>query len=158
MSKAIHFVVYAMAIFVLAIAAPLASANLGGSDDSASDDSNVKEAIKAIEAQNWQQAISLLTKAAADHPDSADVQNFMGYAYRKAGNLDAAFKHYSEALRLNPGHKHAHEYIGEAYLLTNNLPKAEAHLAELQKLCSPIPCEQYKELKRAVDSFKKNRN
>ncbi|RDJ94194.1 hypothetical protein B4Q13_16380, partial [Lacticaseibacillus rhamnosus] len=30
------------------------------------------------------------------------------------------------------------------------------HLAELQKLCSPIPCEEYKELKRAVEEYKKN--
>ncbi|MGH8596750.1 MAG: tetratricopeptide repeat protein, partial [Gammaproteobacteria bacterium] len=63
----------------------------------------------------------------------------------------------NEALKLNPKHKHAHEYIGEAYLLTDNLGKAEQHLAELQKLCTPIPCEEYKELKRAVESYKKNK-
>ena len=31
---------------------------------------------------------------------------------------------------------------------------AEQHLAELAKLCSPIPCEEYKELKRAVEAYK----
>jgi tetratricopeptide (TPR) repeat protein len=85
------------------------------------------------------------------------VQNFLGYAHRKSGKLDDAFKHYNEALKLNPGHKPAHEYIGEAYLLANDVPKAEQHLAELQRLCSPIPCEELKELKRAVEDYKKNK-
>ena len=88
---------------------------------------------------------------------AAVTANFLGYAYRKTGKFDASFNHYSEALKLNPKHKHAHEYIGEAYLLTDNLPKAEQHLAELQKLCTPIPCEEYKELKRAVDAYKKTK-
>jgi Flp pilus assembly protein TadD len=130
-------------------------ANLGGTDDEAADDSNVKEAQKALQAQDWKAAIGLLEKAAAAHPDSADVQNFLGYAHRKAGNLDIAFQHYQAALKLNPQHKPAHEYIGEAYLMTNDLPKAEQHLAELQRLCTPIPCEELRELKRAVDEYKK---
>jgi tetratricopeptide (TPR) repeat protein len=71
--------------------------------------------------------------------------------------MDAAFAAYQEALKLNPRHKHAHEYIGEAYLMANDVAKAEQHLAELQKLCTPIPCEEYKDLKRAVDEYKKNK-
>ncbi|MGH8678803.1 MAG: tetratricopeptide repeat protein, partial [Burkholderiales bacterium] len=138
MSQATRFILHALVAFALASAAPFAGANLGDSDDSASDDPNLQEALKAIEAQDWNRAIDLLIKAAAAHPDSADAHNFMGYAYRKAGDLEAAFKHYSEALKLNPDHKHAHEYIGEAYLMSDDLPKAEAHLAELQKLCTPI--------------------
>ena len=66
-----------------------------------------------------------------------------------------SFAQYNEALKLDPMNRHAHEYIGEAYLLTDNLPKAEHHLAELQRICSPIPCEEYKELKRAVDAYRK---
>jgi hypothetical protein len=68
--------------------------------------------------------------------------------------LEAA---YNEALKLNPQHRAAHEYIGEAYLLTGDLGKAEQHLAELQKLCTPIPCEEYKDLRRALDDYKKKK-
>jgi Flp pilus assembly protein TadD len=141
---------------LLAILVPVASANLGG-DESDSSDPNFQDGRKAVEAQDWNKAVELLTKAVQADPGNADAHNFLGYAYRKKGTYAASFEHYEEALRLNPKHKHAHEYIGEAYLLTGDLPKAEQHLAELQKICSPIPCEEYKELKRAVDDYKKNK-
>lgn len=133
-----------------------AIANMGD-EDSDSTDSNFQEGRKAVETQDWNKAVELLSKAVQAEPNNADAHNFLGYAYRKKGIYDASFEHYNEALRLNPKHKHAHEYIGEAYLLTDNLPKAEQHLAELQKICTPIPCEAYKELKRAVDEYKKKK-
>ena len=136
---------------------PLTAANLGDDDVAASDDPNFQAGRKALESQDWKKAVDLFSKAVQTDPKNADAHNFLGYAYRKAGNVDSSFNHYNEALKLNPKHKHAHEYIGEAYLLTDNLPKAEAHLAELQKLCTPIPCEEYKELKRAVDNYKKGK-
>jgi Flp pilus assembly protein TadD len=136
---------------------PLAAANLGEDDSTASTDPNFHEGKKAVESQDWNKAVELLSKAVQYDPKNADAHNFLGYAYRKTGKFDASFNHYSEALKLNPKHKHAHEYIGEAYLLTDNLPKAEQHLAELQKLCTPIPCEEYKELKRAVDAYRKTK-
>jgi Flp pilus assembly protein TadD len=110
---------------------------------------------EAVEAQDWKTAVEHLSKAAAAEPDNADIENWLGFAQRKLGNMDAAFAAYHAALELDPDHKHAHEYIGEAYLLVNDLPKAEKHLAELQRLCTPIPCEEYKDLKRAVDAYKK---
>lgn len=141
---------------LLALVAPAGLANMGA-DESDSGDPNFQEGRKAVEAQDWNKAIELLTKAVQADPKNADAHNFLGYAYRKKGTFAASFEHYGEALRLNPKHKHAHEYIGEAYLLTGDLPKAELHLAELQKICTPIPCEEYKELKRAVDDYKKNK-
>jgi len=145
---------------VLALVAsfPLSgSANLGEEESSESKDPNWVEGKKAIEAKEWKRAADLLSKAAAAEPLNADIQNWLGFAQRKQGNLDAAFTAYDKALKLNPSHKAAHEYIGEAYLLTGNMAKAEQHLAELQKLCSPIPCEQLKDLKRAVEEYKKKK-
>jgi Flp pilus assembly protein TadD len=110
---------------------------------------------KAVEQQNWKAAAEHLSKAAAAEPNNASIQNWLGFAQRKLGNMDAAFAAYAAALKLDPQLKQAHEYIGEAYLMVNDLPKAEKHLAELQRLCSPIPCEEYKDLKRAVDAYKK---
>jgi len=148
----------AMLTLAVVIAVPLrVAANMGGDDSSESTDPNWIEGKKAVEAQDFKRAVPLLSKAAAAEPTNADIQNWLGFAQRKSGNLDAAFAAYSEALKLNPGHRHAHEYIGEAYLLTGNVAKAEQHLAELQRLCSPIPCEEYKDLKRAVDDYKKKK-
>jgi len=149
-------IVALLAALLVAFVFPVA-ANLGEDDSTASTDPNFQEGKKAVESQDWNKAVDLLSKAVQSDPKNADAHNFLGYAYRKNGKFDASFNHYNEALKLNPKHKHAHEYIGEAYLLTDNLPKAEQHLAELQKLCTPIPCEEYKELKRAVDNYKKNK-
>ena len=99
------------------------------------------------------QAPNSFGRVAAREPSNADVQNYLGYAWRKSGNLELAFKHYDEALRLDPGHKGAHEYIGEAYLMVNNLQKAEEHLARLDKLCF-FSCEEYRDLKKAIEEYR----
>jgi len=143
-------------LIALAFAALSASAlaNLGAEDEESSN-ADWLAGKKAVEAQDWKGAVEHLSKAAAAEPENADIQNWLGFAQRKGGNLAAAFSAYETALKLNPKHKLAHEYIGEAYLMANDLPKAEKHLAELQRLCTPIPCEEYKDLKRAVDAYKK---
>lgn len=107
----------------------------------------------AIESRNWKVALDSFNRVASREPGNADVQNYLGYAWRKSGNLDLAFKHYNEALRLEPSHKGAHEYIGEAYLIANNLAKAEEHLARLDKICF-FSCEEFRDLKKAVDNYK----
>ncbi len=99
-------------------------------------------------------AITALSSAALRDTRNADIQNYLGYAYRNAGQLDLAFKHYERALKLNPRHRGAHEYVGEAYLMVNNLAKAEEHLAALQKICL-IPCEEYEDLKRTIAEYRK---
>jgi Flp pilus assembly protein TadD len=140
------------------LAAPLAGlANMGADDSSTSTDPDAIEGKKAVEAQDWKRAVQLLSKAATTDPSNAEVRNWLGFAQRKSGNLDAAFAAYNEALKLNPQLKAAHEYIGEAYLLKGDVGKAEQHLAELQKLCTPIPCEEYKDLRRALDEYKKKK-
>jgi len=118
----------------------------------------VAAARKAIDAKDWSLAMRELSAAERDDPRNADVQNLLGYSYRKRANPDLpkAFEHYKKALAIDPRHKGVHEYIGEAYLMAGNLAKAEEHLAQLQKLCSPIPCEEYKDLRHAVDDYKKN--
>ena len=111
------------------------------------------KAEKAIKDKNWNQAIELLNAALARDKQNADIYNFLGYAERNRGNLDAAFKHYERALTLNPKHRGAHEYLGEAYLMTGDLAKAEEHLAVLNKLCF-FPCEEYRDLKTAIAGYK----
>ena len=108
----------------------------------------------AIAARDWPAAIRSLSSAALRDTRSADIQNYLGYAYRQSGQLERAFAHYERALRLDPRHRGAHEYVGEAYLLVNNLPKAEEHLAALQRICL-IPCEEYEDLKKAVADYRR---
>lgn len=116
-------------------------------------DPDYQSGKKAIEAQNWKVALDSFNRVATRDPGNADAQNYLGYAWRKSGNLDMAFKHYNEALRLDPSHKGALEYMGEAYLMVNNLPKAEENLARLNKACF-FSCEEYRDLKKAIEDYK----
>jgi Flp pilus assembly protein TadD len=110
---------------------------------------------RAIAAKQWSTAIAALSSAALRDTRNADIQNYLGYAYRNAGQLDAAFRYYERALTLSPRHRGAHEYVGEAYLIVNNLAKAEEHLAALQQICL-IPCEEFEELKEKIESYKRS--
>ena len=55
-----------------------------------------------IKAENYPDAISKLKKAEQSAKDDADIQNLLGFSYRKSGNLDEAAKHYDKALGLDP--------------------------------------------------------
>jgi Flp pilus assembly protein TadD len=94
-----------------------------------------------------------LTRAERRFPDSADLQNDLGFAYRNLKQFDEAFRHYKRALVLDPRHRGAHEYIGEAYLMIGDLPSAERHLAALREICL-LPCEELDDLGKAVDAYK----
>jgi len=109
---------------------------------------------KAIEAKDWNSAIKSLNAAAQRDARNADIQNLLGYAYRNAGQLDPAFKHYERALQLDPRHRGAHEYIGEAYLMTGDLPGAQRHLDLLKGICL-LGCEELGDLEKAIAEFRK---
>jgi Flp pilus assembly protein TadD len=144
-------------LLVLAAAsAPALHAVESDTDLHAMADPDYRAGKMAIEARDWNAAIKSFSSAALRAPDNADIQNYLGYANRNAGKLDAAFKHYQRALELDPKHRGAHEYIGEAYLMAKNLAKAEEHLAALDRLCR-LPCEEYADLKAKIAAYKKER-
>lgn len=136
---------------VLAVAAIHAAAIDMGAAPATSPDHEAGR--RAVEAKDWNGAIRSLTSAAQRDGRNADIQNLLGYAYRNAGQLEPAFKHYQRALQLDPRHLGAHEYIGEAYLMANNLAKAEEHLAALKRIC-PGFCEEYDDLKKKIDQYR----
>ena len=84
----------------------------------------------------------------------ADHHNLYAYALRKgpSPDMDLVFKHYNEALRLDPRHRGAHEYIGEAYLTVGNVHKAREHLTALDRLCI-FGCAEYTDLKKAIAAY-----
>lgn len=108
----------------------------------------------AIEREDWKTGIEFMLKAASRDPKDADAENYLGFAYRKSGDLPNAFQHYERALKLNPNHLGAHEYLGEAYLQAKDLAGAERQLATLEKLCNKS-CEEYEDLKEQVEAARK---
>jgi Tfp pilus assembly protein PilF len=116
------------------------------------------KAAAAIKRQDWAAASNVLKEALASDPHNADYHNLYAYSMRKSANPDMnlVFKHYNEALRIDPKHRGAHEYIGEAYLMVGNVAKAKEHLSALDKLCF-FPCQEHTQLKRAVSEYETKR-
>lgn len=110
-----------------------------------------------IAAKQWAQAIGELKRI--NDVGNADWNSLMGYSLRKAASPDLAGseRFYNEALRIDPRHKGALEYSGELYLMKGDLVSAERRLAALDKLCF-LPCEEYADLKKAVERFKTTGN
>ena len=151
--------VYALALALGVALAPLPADAIGGGGRSNTATAKspgaaaFQKGIKAKDKKDWNLAIFHFHKAIAGDPKNADAQNWLGYSYRKSGDLDNAFTYYKQALALDPKHQGAHEYIGEAYLKSGNLAKAEEHLAALGKLC-PGGCEALEDLAEEIEKFR----
>ena len=112
---------------------------------------------RAIGTGDWEGAIKALTNAALRDARNADIQNYLGYAYRRLRQFDPAMQHYQRALTLNSRHPSAHEHLGEAHLAQGDLAKAKEHLAAIEQICL-IPCDEYDDLKRAIAEYDKLAN
>jgi tetratricopeptide (TPR) repeat protein len=109
---------------------------------------------KALAAEDWNGAIALLNSAALRDPRNADIQNYIGYAYRRLRQMGPAIEHYQQALILNPRHRSAHEHLGEVHLVLGDPVTAEQHLKHLEGICL-IGCEEYDDLKRLFAGYKR---
>ena len=108
----------------------------------------------AAERQDWKGAAAAMQAALTKDPNNPDYHNLYAYSLRKGGtsDMDLVFKHYNEALRLDPKHRGANEYLGEAYLMIGNLPKAKEQLATLDKICF-FSCQEYTDLKKHIAEY-----
>jgi tetratricopeptide (TPR) repeat protein len=107
---------------------------------------------KALVAEDWNGAIAALKRAALRDPRNADIQNYLGYAYRRLRQLGPAMQHYQEAILLNRRHRSAHEHLGELYLVLGDPGKAGQQLATLEEICL-IPCVETDDLKGAIAAY-----
>ena len=128
----------------------------GSSIPSKPRDPVLERARDAIGHKDWSGAQSVLRDAVGREPGNADYNNLYAYSIRKGSNPDMSlvFKHYNQALSIDPKHKGAHEYLGEAYLMVGNLAKAKEHLAQLDKLCF-FGCSEFTDLKNAIGDYEK---
>jgi Flp pilus assembly protein TadD len=143
------------AAFGLAPSSAIAAGGDGGGSSDASLDPQYTQAVALIKAEQYALAIKTLESYVARARNDASAENWLGFAYRKTGQLEPAFVHYDRALKIDPNHRGAHEYIGEAYLMAGKLDKAEEHLKILSRLCW-VSCEELEDLKAAVVAYKKN--
>ena len=130
----------------------------GGGDDSKKIDvkSNYYyKAVKLINKKSYEAAIDNLLKAEKTNKKDADIYNYLGFSYRKMGNLDKAAQYYDKALKISPKHKGALEYQGELFLQLGRLADAKQNLEEIQRICW-LPCDEEKQLKEAIKLALKN--
>lgn len=137
----------------LALSCAFAAQAVGTDEEEDKLDPDYAGGRQAVEAKDWPAAIRFLNSAALRDTRNADIQNYLGYAYRNSGELALAFQHYHRALQLNARHRGAHEYLGEAYLMSGNLAKAEEHLALLDRICL-IPCAEQGLLREKIAAFR----
>jgi tetratricopeptide (TPR) repeat protein len=142
--------------FIIALLLVPAAALAADSGPTPAGDPVLERVSAATERKDWPAAQAILKEAVAKDPGNADYHNLYAYSIRKGASPDMnlVFKHYNEALRIDPKHRGAHEYIGEAYLTVNNLAKAKEHLGRLDKLCF-LPCSEHSDLKKAIAEFER---
>ncbi len=141
---------------MIAEAWPICSSmgSLAESTDWAALDPDFAVGKRAIVTGDWNGAIKALTSAGLRDDRNADIQNYLGYAYRRLRQFEPAMRHYRQALTLNFRHRSAHQHLGEAYLMQGDLSKAGEHLAALERICL-VPCDEYEDLKRAFAEYSK---
>ena len=120
-----------------------------------SENANIAAGRKAIEAKDYKAAVGHLTKAVQEEPKNADAHSMLGYSYRKLGTFDKSMESYQTALKIDSSHRYAHEYLGELYLDMNQPDNADKQLVALKKACPMFgKCEEYEDLKKAIDGYK----
>jgi Flp pilus assembly protein TadD len=70
----------------------------------------LEQARAAIAKEDWAGAQNVLRDAVTRNPQNADYHNLYAYSMRKGPNpsMDLVFRHYNEALRIDPRHRGAH--------------------------------------------------
>lgn len=131
---------------------PAVAAGGGDYSSTASKSAAYNEAVALIKAENYLDAITKLKKAEQSAKDDADIQNLLGFSYRKFGKLDKAATHYDKALNLDPKHRGALEYQGELFLMLGDKAAAKDNLEKLDKICW-LGCEELDELRAAIEKF-----
>ncbi len=97
----------------------------------------------------YRDAIEVLKYLEKESSKDADIQNYLGFSYRKIDNFDLAAIHYQKALTLNPKHKGALEYQGEMFLRLNQVEKAKENLKKLDEICF-LGCKEMEKLELSI--------
>ncbi|HKY95911.1 MAG TPA: tetratricopeptide repeat protein [Kiloniellales bacterium] len=112
-------------------------------------DQEVTDRGRALaKAGNYEEAIALLSTV--KEPTSVTL-TYLGYSYRKLGQVDLGLSYYHQALSLDPEDLDTREYLGEGYVATGQIDLAREQLAAIEQRCG-TDCEQYEELHEAIEA------
>jgi tetratricopeptide (TPR) repeat protein len=91
----------------------------------------------------YDEAITVLNYVA--NPDDKRVLNYLGYSYRKSGQIDVGLTYYKKSLAIDPDYVLVREYLGEALIQKGDIAGAKAQLVEIEARCGKT-CEPYVDL------------
>ena len=111
-----------------------------------------KQAVAKVNRGEYGEALVDLEKIVRDEPRNADAHNYIGFCYRKSGQLKDAQEAYNRVFAINPEHRGALEYQGELFLKLGDLESAKRNLEKLIKICGKT-CKESSELERAISGF-----
>ena len=109
------------------------------------------KAVKLIKANNFKEAIVLLETLVTANPDDADILNYLGFSFRKTGDLVKSSHYYEKALDIDPKHLGALEYQGELFITLGKIDKAKANLARIDDICV-TQCKEFRKLEKAIST------
>ena len=112
------------------------------------------DALKLIKNKSFKLAIENLNKAEKTSKIDPDIYNYLGFSYRKMGDMKLASFNYEKALKIDPKHKGALEYQGEMFITLGQLDKAKANLKKLSSICF-LGCDEEKTLKNSIANSQK---
>ena len=102
-------------------------------------------------AKNAKYREALVYLRQVQKPDDR-VLTYIGFATRKLGRTQEAFRYYQAALEKNPNAIVTRSYLGEAFLSIGALEKAKGELSEIANRCGRV-CAPYEELAAAIAGY-----
>ena len=150
-----HFEIICAIVIVISFSSNivLAAGKPETNDDSAAQITTLfKQAVAKVNRGEYSKALVDFEKIVRDEPRNADAHNYIGFCYRKSGQLKDAQAAYNRVFAINPEHRGALEYQGELFLKLGDLQSAKRNLEKLIKICGK-ECKESSELQRAISGF-----
>ncbi|HSR72089.1 MAG TPA: tetratricopeptide repeat protein [Kiloniellales bacterium] len=139
------------AVVTLGLASAAMAAGSPSRSSKPKEPDSYSQAVDAVKAGDYTKALSLLQKVVDRDSRNADAWNYIGFSHRKLEHYDKSLAAYQKALSIDPEHKGALEYLGELYVQTGEIEKAKAQLEKLDDVCGIFGCEEYDDLKAAIE-------
>lgn len=95
------------------------------------DDALFGAARELAYAGRYEDAITAILSMSA--PDGDRALTYLGFAYRKMGDVERGMGYYRHALAKNPDNISARSYLGQAHAENGDLTLARAELAEIRR-------------------------
>ena len=113
----------------------------------------INMAERLLEKKQYKEAVRNLQMTVGRYRYNADAWNLLGFAHRKAGEIDAENAAYIRALSYDRYHLGALEYQGELFITMGKIDDAEVNLRLINELC-PVGCKEQRDLEASIAAAK----